>query len=128
MIIHLNGAKEMEQRDTIMMRMTYDRRKHIRRSIILDILISTDHGDYIKARVRNLSLEGLAIAAPEIPLCEDQLVIVHFGAQPGNCSPERSIQARVIHVGAETVGLQYEQMGTEVHAVLHELLRPAKYF
>ncbi len=84
-------------------------------------------GRAVNTRLRDLSLEGMAIAPPGFALRLGQPVWVWFDAAV-RPAPEQVIQARVVHASAEVVGLWFQEMGVGMLEVLHERLGEAKYF
>ncbi len=83
---------------------------------------------HLKGRVRELSLEQIAITPPGASLAHGQLVSLWLVTQPGNYSPQRQIQARVTQSNAAVVRLRFEHMGLDVLPALRGLLKQAKYF
>ncbi len=106
---------------------TQQRRRRRRKTTALEVRVAPARtGRAVSTRLRDLSLEGMAIAPPGFALRLGQPVWAWFdAARPG---PEHVIQARVVHVSAKVVGLWFQEMGVGTLEVLHQRLGEAKYF
>ncbi len=106
------------------------RRRQRRRSIPpVDVCVARfESGHGLSTRLRDLSLEGMAVVPPRFALRLGKPVWLWFGDPEVRPDPGQVIQARVVHVGAEVVGLWFQEMGIDMLEVLRELLGEAKRF
>ncbi len=106
--------------------------RHTAQSFPVEVAVSPRpdrRGMHLKSRVRELSLEQIAITPPAAArLAPGQLVSLWPITQPGNYSPQRQIQARVTQSDPAVVRLRFERMGLDVLPTLRGLLEQAKYF
>ncbi|MCK5614556.1 PilZ domain-containing protein [Candidatus Pacearchaeota archaeon] len=100
-----------------------NRRKYNRNTFALDVYVySNDFGDDTPGtRVRDISLEGIAIDRPHLGLKTDHTVTLCFSGAD-ECDLSKVILARVMHADEVKLGLKFEMVGTEVISILRSLL------
>jgi hypothetical protein len=107
-----------------------ERREYPRHPISLEVFISPSHVNDIRiaSRIINMSLLGCAIELNEYSYKEKEKLSICFVASKDQCSMSTIIQAEVIYIGEDYIGLCFATMGADVMNLLRDLLKDAKYF
>lgn len=107
-----------------MPRPTAERRHALRLPVSLEVVLfpCLTQGDYQPSRIRDLSLEGMAIDRPVGKLEKGQMVGICLDPNPGESTLERTIRARVVYIGEQIVGLHFQMMGIEAITTLRALI------
>lgn len=78
--------------------------------------------------VHDLSLNGMAINPGNLVLREGEQLCLCLSEQSGQCGSDHVIEATVVHLYHELIGLRFDTVGIHVLKDIHRLLRAGRNF
>ena len=98
------------------------RRKFARITVDLPATVACEGADEIAVQVKDLSLGGAGVVGP-VAVAKGELVRLKLDAEPSAIA----IRARVIYVGRDEAGLQFEEPDVEVRRTLGDIINKLLY-
>jgi c-di-GMP-binding flagellar brake protein YcgR len=107
-----------------------ERRQHPRKQVSAEVYITyPDNPSPVeKAHMRDLSLGGMAITRPQFAVEPGQLINIYFVSQAQDCDASHVIEARIMRIEAECIGVAFETMGVQSLNDIHQRLRNQRFF
>ena len=107
-----------------------ERRQYPRKQVNAEVYITyPDTPSAIeKVHMRDLSLGGMAITRPQFAVAAGQLINICFVSQAEDCDASHLIEARIMRIEAEYIGVAFETVGVQCLKDIHQLLRNERFF